>query len=108
MAHTATCPTCKAAGRGYGERCATGQALWGRYDAATLPDHLQPRTRPAPRQIDPALSDLLDAAMLACGYHHDNAQQRQQMIDDCNSVSASQRRALAAYFLGQYKGAGND
>lgn len=33
QAHHITCPTCIAAGKGYGLRCGTGTALWAAYDS---------------------------------------------------------------------------
>lgn len=33
--HHFTCPTCCAAGKGYGLRCGTGTTLWAAYSAAT-------------------------------------------------------------------------
>lgn len=36
QAHT-TCPTCIAAGKGYGLRCGTGAALWAAYDVVDMP-----------------------------------------------------------------------
>lgn len=35
LEHHAQCPTCKCAGRGYGERCATGMQLWAVYCSAS-------------------------------------------------------------------------
>ena len=35
QAHHTQCPTCKCAGRGYGERCATGMQLWAAYSSAS-------------------------------------------------------------------------
>ena len=35
QAHHTQCPTCKCAGRGYGERCATGVQLWAAYSSAS-------------------------------------------------------------------------
>lgn len=35
--HHFACPTCSAAGRGYGLRCGTGTALWAAYSDATEP-----------------------------------------------------------------------
>lgn len=35
QAHHTQCPTCKCAGRGYGERCATGMQLWAAYRSAS-------------------------------------------------------------------------
>jgi len=37
QAHHWTCPTCIAAGKGYGLRCGTGAALWADYDRASEP-----------------------------------------------------------------------
>ncbi len=37
QAHHFGCPTCIAAGKGYGLRCGTGAALWAEYDRATEP-----------------------------------------------------------------------
>ena len=35
QAHHTQCPKCKCAGRGYGERCATGMQLWAAYRSAS-------------------------------------------------------------------------
>ena len=37
LAHHVNCPQCIAAGKGYGQRCGTGTALWRRYEAAPCP-----------------------------------------------------------------------
>lgn len=37
--HHITCPTCIAAGKGYGLRCGTGAALCAAYDAVDMPKH---------------------------------------------------------------------
>ena len=37
LAHHAQCPHCIAAGRGYGQRCGTGAALWRSYEAVPYP-----------------------------------------------------------------------
>lgn len=37
QAHHVNCPTCIAAGKGYGLRCGVGAALWAAYDAADMP-----------------------------------------------------------------------
>jgi hypothetical protein len=37
QAHHINCPTCIAAGKGYGMRCGTGSALWTDYDRAEPP-----------------------------------------------------------------------
>lgn len=34
--HHTNCPTCIAAGRGYGLRCGTGSVLWASYTAAAM------------------------------------------------------------------------
>lgn len=41
LAHHFNCPTCIAAGRGYGLRCGTGTALWAAYSAATEPKEIK-------------------------------------------------------------------
>ncbi len=40
--HHASCPTCRAAGLGYGLRCGAGAALWAEY-GRDLPPPLRPR-----------------------------------------------------------------
>lgn len=39
--HHIACPTCIAAGRGYGLRCGTGSVLWAAYSAATEPKEIK-------------------------------------------------------------------
>lgn len=34
LLHHGTCPTCIAAGKGYGQRCPTGVGLWQAYERA--------------------------------------------------------------------------
>lgn len=52
QAHHVNCPTCIAAGKGYGQRCGTGAALWVAYDAVDMP---QPaKVQPAPATPQPA------------------------------------------------------
>jgi hypothetical protein len=37
--HHFTCPNCKAAGRGHGDRCTAGAELWASYEAASEAAH---------------------------------------------------------------------
>ncbi len=39
--HHFNCPTCIAAGRGYGLRCGTGSVLWAAYSATTEPKEIK-------------------------------------------------------------------
>lgn len=38
QAHHLGCPTCTAAGKGHGQRCGDGSALWSAYEAAPIPE----------------------------------------------------------------------
>lgn len=49
QAHHWTCPQCRAAGLGYGQGCAEGQALWDSYEALPMPEFGKTkRVTPAP------------------------------------------------------------
>lgn len=94
LAHHAKCPQCIAAGRGYGQRCGAGAALWREYDACPVP--LRKSSRPAAMPAD--LVDLLQAAMLACDFWGDSADKREAMRQHCMTVPVHQRRELTEHF----------
>lgn len=48
QAHHVNCPTCIAAGKGYGLRCGVGASLWAAYDAMDMPVHGKASVRVAP------------------------------------------------------------
>lgn len=48
QAHHVGCPTCIAAGKGYGLRCGVGASLWAAYDAVDMPVHGKVSARVAP------------------------------------------------------------
>ncbi|MFV0601950.1 MAG: hypothetical protein ACK5NE_09070 [Brachymonas sp.] len=98
LAHHAQCPQCIAAGKGYGQRCGTGAALWRQYDACPIP--ARKSSRPAAMPAD--LAALLDAAMLACNFWGDGLEAREAMRQHCLTVPTHQRRELAAYFHDLY------
>lgn len=53
QAHHWTCPQCRAAGKGYGQGCAEGQALWDAYEAAPMPELAKvKRVTPAPQPTE--------------------------------------------------------
>ena len=98
LTHHAQCHQCRSAGRGYGQRCGTGAALWRSYEAAPTPFDKKPK--PAPLSAD--LVDLLQAAMLACDFWNDNKDDREAMRKHCLTVPVHQRRALADHFRELY------
>lgn len=60
QAHHVNCPTCIAAGKGYGLRCGVGSALWASYDAVDMP---QPaKVQPAPASPDPVATTTATCA----------------------------------------------
>jgi hypothetical protein len=75
QAHHVNCPTCIAAGKGYGLRCGTGAALWAAYDAVDMPVHgkvsarvvgkVSPRVRTEAHTVDPLLTDTGNPASAA-------------------------------------------
>jgi hypothetical protein len=98
LAHHVQCPQCIAAGRGYGQRCGTGLALWREYDACPVP--ARKSSRPAAMPAD--LADLLQAAMLACDFWNDGFEARDAMRQHCMTVPAHHRRAMADHFRELY------
>jgi hypothetical protein len=75
QAHHVNCPTCIAAGKGYGLRCGVGAALWAAYDAVDMPVHgkvsaravgkVSPRVRTEAHTVDPLLTDTGNPASAA-------------------------------------------
>jgi len=58
LAHHLRCPTCRAAGRGYGRRCAEGARLWSSYSEAAQREHAdrEAAKQPAPEPEAPTLT----------------------------------------------------
>lgn len=106
LTHHVQCPQCIAAGRGYGQRCGTGTALWRSYEAAPYPFDRKPKPvrQPVQKQatMPPDLAALLQAAMLACDFWGDGPEAREAMRQHCLTVPTHQRRELAAYFHDLY------
>ena len=105
LTHHAQCHQCRSAGRGYGQRCGTGAALWRSYEAAPTPfdKKSKPVRKPVQQQaMPPDLADLLQAAMLACDFWNDNKDDREAMRQHCLTVPIHQRRALADHFRELY------
>ena len=105
LAHHTQCHQCRSAGRGYGQRCGTGAALWRSYEAAPTPFDKKPKPvrNPVQKQaMPPDLADLLQAAMLACDFWNDNKDDREAMRQHCLTVPIHQRRDLMAYFVEHY------
>lgn len=75
QAHHVNCPTCIAAGKGYGLRCGVGAALWAAYDATDMPlrgqvsagviGEVSPRVRTEAHTVDPLLTDTGNPASAA-------------------------------------------
>ena len=105
LTHHAQCHQCRSAGRGYGQRCGTGAALWRSYEAAPTPFDKKPKPVRNPVQqqaIPPDMADLLQAAMLACDFWGDGVKDREAMRQHCLTVPVHQRRDLMAYFVEHY------
>ena len=100
QAHHGQCPQCIAAGRGYGQRCGAGAALWCSYQAAPYPFERRKLSKPAATPAD--LVDLLQAAMLACDFLGDGADKRETMRQHCLAVPAHQRLELTVHFHDLY------
>lgn len=100
LAHHVQCPQCIAAGRGYGQRCGSGAALWRSYEAAPYPYEKRKPSKPAAMPAD--LVDLLQAAMLACDFWGDGADKREAMLQHCLTVPVHQRRELTEHFRDLY------
>lgn len=62
QAHHVNCPVCIAAGKGHGQRCGTGAALWADYDQTTKPAPARAWAAPAPKPTADVHPSLMTAA----------------------------------------------
>lgn len=98
QAHHVNCPTCIAAGKGYGLRCGVGASLWAEYDAADMPMHgkvsarvvgkVSPRVRTEAHTVDPLLTDTGNPASAA-----------RLALFDARGLTAGDSKALAVKLL---------